>query len=224
MLGLLHLLTLAVEDYKHGWREVTRGRLSAMTDMPEPDDVRWLLAYPEAYKPLVERLAAEYDLPSHLIYAIMRQESRYNPRAISGADAVGALQMIPPTAKRVAKEMGVEYNARTFPRPDVGFRYSAFYIAKHRDLWNGQLIPTAASYNGGPTPIARWIRQQKGATLPFLIEEFAYNESRIYCRKVAEHTLRYLYLYEDDPEARGRWLDALFPVHVDDQIPEDVGY
>ncbi|MEO1270723.1 MAG: transglycosylase SLT domain-containing protein [Myxococcota bacterium] len=223
-LAFVRFMGHQVEDYKRGWRKVTRGRLSAMTQMPDPSDVRWLLAYPRAYAPLVERLAQEFDLPSHLVYAIMRQESRYNPRAISGADAVGALQMIPQTARRVADEMGVTYDPVTFPRPDVGFRYSVFYIDKHRDLWNGQLVPTAASYNGGPTPIARWIRQQKGATLPFLIEEFAYNESRIYCRKVAEHTLRYLYLYENDPVARGRWLDALFPVQVDDQIPDDVGY
>lgn len=215
-----------VEDYMHGWRSVTNGKLAAMTDMPEPQELRWLLAYPQAYRPLIERFARKYDLPEHLVYAIMRQESRYRPWQISSADALGALQMIPKTAKRVAEDMGTTFNVRLFFRPEVGFEYSFFYIRSHYDTWQQQLVPTAASYNGGPEPIGRWMRQSREvkAPLSFMIEEFAYNESRIYCRKVAEHMLRYLYLYEPDPERRGRYLDELFPVEVDYNIPDDVGY
>jgi hypothetical protein len=72
--------------------------------------------------------------------------------------------------------------------------------------------------------VARWLRDNPEAPLAFLVEEFPYNESRNYSRKVSEHFLRYLYLYERDPAVRGRWLDALFPVVVDRDIPGDVGY
>ncbi len=106
----------------------------------------------------------------------------------------------------------------------MGFEYTFHYIRQHLDTWRGQLVPTAASYNGGPTPIGRWIRAQAGKPMAFVIEEFAYNESRIYARKVSEHMLRYLYLYEDDEAARGAALDALFPVAFDAAIAEDVGY
>jgi soluble lytic murein transglycosylase-like protein len=85
-------------------------------------------------------------------------------------------------------------------------------------------VPTAAAYNSGPQIVAYWFRQNPDASFPWLIEEFAYNEGRNYCRKVAEHMVRYLYLYEDDAERRGEILDKLFPVSRDIEIPEEVGY
>lgn len=220
----IHFMGHQVDDHKYGWQKVSGGRISAMTNLPDPTDARWLLAYPRAWAPLVERLSESYELPSHFVYAVMRQESRYNPAAVSHTDAVGALQMIPQTARLVAADMGIEYDPRTFPRPEVSFNYSFFYMRKLADVFQGQLVLAAAAYNGGPRPIARWMRETPDVPLARLVEEFAYNESRNYCRKVAEHTLRYLFLYEADPEARGRWLDALFPTEVNYTIPEDVGY
>lgn len=211
-----------VEDYHRAWQ--LSGEHLSQPGTPDATDVAWSLAYPRAWGPLVERLAMEHGVPATLVFAIMRQESRYRPWQISGADAVGALQMIPQTARRVAQDLGVAFDLRTFTRPEEGFRYSFHYIRRHLDTWKGQLVPTAASYNGGPEPIARWIHQNRGEPMAFLIEEFAYNESRIYCRKVAEHMLRYLYLYEDDPAVRGPLLDALFPVEFDYDIPDDIGY
>ena len=212
-----------VEDFQHGWR-VSTGRISRQEGLPDPADPDSHLAYPEAYRPLVERLAAEYGLSPHYVYAIMRQESRYNPAAVSWADAVGALQMIRPTARRVAADLGVTYDPATFPQPKVSFRYSAYYMGRHAGLFHGQLIPAAAAYNGGPEPVARWVRKSGAQGLDRLIEEFEYNESRIYCRQVASHMLRYLYLYERDPDRRARDLDALFPVTINTDLPADVGY
>jgi soluble lytic murein transglycosylase len=95
MLDFVRFIGHQVEDYQRGWALVTGGKLNALSGMPDPADVRWLLAYPEAYRPLVQRLAADVGLPPGFIYSVMRQESRYNPAAVSNADAVGALQMIP---------------------------------------------------------------------------------------------------------------------------------
>jgi soluble lytic murein transglycosylase len=218
-LAFMYFMGDQVEDYRRGWEEVSGGVLAAMSGMPDPDDVRWVLAYPRAYAPLVEHLGREFDIPGHFVYAIMRQESRYSPAAVSATDAVGALQMIPPTAKRIAADMGLTYDQETFPRPQVGFRYSLFYMRKLASIFQDQWVLTAASYNGGPKPIARWLRQHPDAALPFLVEEFAYNESRTYCRKVAEHMLRYLYLYEPDPAQRAKWLDLMFPTEVNATLP-----
>ncbi len=213
-----------VEDFKHGWQTVSNGQLAAMTDMPRAGDVRWLLGYPEAYAPLVERLGARFGVYPRFVYAVMRQESRYNPAAISHTDAVGALQMIPPTAERVALELGTAYDERTFWRPPVGFPFSFKYLANHLALWRGNLVLTAASYNAGPAPVARWLAENPGQPLAFVVEEISYSEARNYSRKVAEHLLRYLYLYEPDAKVRGQVLDALFPVALNVPVPADPGY
>jgi soluble lytic murein transglycosylase len=154
----------------------------------------------------------------------MRQESRYNPGQISGTNAMGALQMQPETARRIASELGIDFNLATFHRPEVGFRYSGFYMRKLSDTFSGLIVPTASAYNTGPGPIARWFHKNPDATFPWLIEEFEYNEGRAYGRKVAEHMLRYLYLYEPDAVKRGALLDRTFPLDRAITIPDQVGY
>jgi soluble lytic murein transglycosylase len=191
---------------------------------PRGADLRWSLAYPEAYRPLVERLATQQKLPSAFVYGIMRAESAYIPTAVSHAEAVGALQMIRPTARLVAQDIGTTYDPVTFWQPKIAFPYSIYYLKKHRQTWNGAFIPTAASYNAGPKPVAKWMKLYKDAKLPFLVEEFVYREARNYARKVAGYVLRYLYLYEKDSVSRGRILNDLFPVKVNYSIQQNVGY
>ena len=82
----------------------------------------------------------------------------------------------------------------------------------------------AGSYNSGPQVIARWFRRNPDASFPWLIEEFEYNEGRSYARKVTEHMVRYVYLYEKDEARRAQLLDQMFPVSRAVELPEDVGY
>jgi len=220
----VHSLGWFVGDYNEMWERVTGGSISALPGLPDPKALKSVMAYPRAYEHIVEHVADEFGLPPYLLWSIMRQESRYKPGAVSYTDAVGALQMIPKTARKVARDLGVVYDVRTFFRPEIGFRFSGFYMRKLLDTFSGLFVPMAASYNSGPEVVAKWFRQNPDATFPWLIEEFAYNEGRAYCRKVAEHMLRYLYLYEADPKVRGRILDAMFPLSRDIDIPDDVGY
>ncbi len=213
-----------VGDYNRMWRAATDGSISAMAELPASDSLKAVMAYPRAYRTVVLEVADEFDLSEHLMYAIMRQESRYEPGQVSHTNAVGALQMIPSTARKVADDLGVEYRPREFHRPSVGFRFSGFYMRKLLDLFEGNLVPMAAAYNSGPAPVVEWFGENPDASFPWLIEEFAYNEGRNYCRKVAEHLLRYLYLYNDDESTRRELLRQLFPQSRDITFPDDIGY
>lgn len=219
-----HALGHYIEDFHPMWVAATGGTISADPRPPQPGTLRAEMAYPRAYKSVVERVSAEFDLAPELMWSIMRQESRYRPAQISYTDAVGALQMIPKTARKVAQDLGITYNPRTFPQPSVGFRYSGFYLHKLLTTFDGLIVPTAASYNSGPQIVAHWFRQNPDASFAWLIEEFAYNEGRNYARKVAEHMLRYLYIYEPNPQRRGRILEQLFPTSRAIQLPDEVGY
>ena len=222
--SFVQLMSHRVEDYKHSWKTVSGGRLSAMMPMPTRPGVEWATLYPLAYGSLVSSRSPEFSIPPWFVYAIMRQESRYHPAMISSMDAIGALQMIPQTAILVGEDMGTPYDAKTFPDPRVGFPFTFRYMQMHDELWKGQWALTAASYNAGPAPIRRWLRENPGVGQEFLVEEFSYSEARAYTRRVAEHMTRYLYLYVSDPEERGRLLDGLFPVTVNHDISEDVGF
>ena len=87
-------------------------------------------------------------------------------------DAIGALQMIPQTAILVGEDLGTPYDAKTFPDPRVGFPFTFRYMQMHDVLWKGQWALTAASYNAGPAPIRRWLRENPGVGQEFLVEEF----------------------------------------------------
>lgn len=213
-----------VQDHKTGWRLATGGSFSKKTGMPDAADPEWLLAYPQAYRPLIERLGRKYRVDPNFTYGIMRHESAFKPSAVSHADAVGALQMIKPTAKLCAKDLNRKLDWRDFAKPRVGFEYSLFYLGKHRRIWGGALIPTAASYNAGPEPVARWLKAHQGKPLAFVVEEYVYKEARNYARRVAEHALRYLYLYQPDERLRADTLDSLYPAGGQRPPPAEVGY
>ncbi len=203
--------THLVESYHDAWKD-TSGSVRALSGTwPSRGNVRHKMAYPQPFGPLVESLSIQYGLPRFFIYGIMLQESRFRPWQVSSADAIGALQMIPKTARPIANVLDVEYHPETFFNPRVGFPYSAYYMKMHYEKWGHNLTFTAGSYNGGPHRIGPWAIRDKGKTIDFIVDEFSFDESRHYARKVAEHTLRFAYLYARNTT---EWMDVvhkLFP-------------
>lgn len=213
--------TSLVEYYYDAWEDAS-GSVRAMSKIyPDRNSARQQMAFPRAFRPLVEGLEQRFGVPAVFIYAIMLQESRFRPWQVSSADAIGALQMIPKTARVLATELGEEYHPDQFFDPKVGFPYSALYMQKHLAMWHNNLTLTAGSYNGGPHRVGPWMLRDKGAGLDFLIEEFSFDESRHYARKVAEHCLRYTYLYEQSAQGQAKILEMLFPRTVNYDIPTD---
>lgn len=214
----IHALGWFVEDFNSMWR-ASAGSISAMPRFPVKSKRNMVMAYPRAYKDVVQDVSEEFSISDYFMWSIMRQESRYKPSAISYTDAVGALQMIPKTARLVAPNIGTEYKLHTFSDPKVGFRFSAYYLRKILDYFDGLYVPGAAAYNTGPAVISRWFHKNDKLEFASLIEEFEYNEGRGYCRKVTEHMLRYIYLYEADDEKRKKLLDKMFPTSRDIEVP-----
>ena len=210
----------AVDDHKHGWAQATGRHLSGLMALPPRADERWALGYPKAYEAIVEHGSPAREIPPIFVYSIMRQESRYHPSMISAMDAIGALQMIPQTAILVGEALGQPYDPVTFADPRVGFPFSFFYMGEHAKLWRRQWALVAGSYNAGPAPVIRWVEENPGASLAWLVEEFSYNEARAYTRKVSEHLLRYLWLYVPEASDRAPILDQLFPLKVLPPDPE----
>lgn len=219
-----HYATHLVEAYHDAWKD-NSGSIRALSDIwPERDNPAHAMAYPQPFAPLVESLAQDWNIPHYFVYGIMLQESRFRTWQVSSADAIGALQMIPKTARPIAKTLGFEYHPDTFFDPRVGFPYSVYYMHMHDVKWGHNLTFTAGSYNGGPHRIGPWAIRDKGKTIDFIVDEFSFDESRHYARKVAEHTLRFAYLYVRNPEQWREITRRLFPNPVPDiEAVEDWG-
>ena len=220
------LLTVydAIEDY-HDLFERGQGEFARdLGQVPTPANaLYWRLFYPEAHRSLARIAAARFDLPEHWVYSIMRQESRYQPRQISYTAALGIMQMIPKTAKIVGRAIGVPFQIETFFQPGRNVLFCTYYLAELLRDFKGQVVFASAAYNAGAPAIKRFLARHRGLPLDEMVEHISYNESRNYCRKVAEHLIRYAYLHLP-PAERAKLYGMIFPDKVDYDVGTAVDY
>jgi soluble lytic murein transglycosylase len=214
----------ATEDYNASYQRGTKDFAKAVDGIPAKDTAAmWRVAYPRAHRSLIRVLGRRFDLPELWAYAIMRQESRYSPRQVSHTAALGIMQMIPKTAKLVGKVLGVPFEVETFFEPGRNLLFCTWYLSALLKDFKGQIVFASAAYNGGAPAIKRFLAAHRGLPPDEMVEEIPYNESRNYCRKVAEHLIRYAYLHL--PAAKRKALyTRIFPDKVDYDIGNAVEY
>jgi soluble lytic murein transglycosylase len=157
--------------------------------------VWWEHAYPQAYREYVERYRELGGSPEYYLQSIMRKESGFDPHIVSYADARGLLQMIPPTTRRVARELDIPYTTDLLYQPESNIRVGAWYIGRLLSKFKGQIPLGAGSYNSGPRPVMRWIDKNGDRPIDELVELVSYRQTREYMKKVTETYARYVYLY-----------------------------
>lgn len=129
-----------------------------------------------------------------LAYAIARQESAFNPGAVSAANARGLLQLLPGTAKTVAKRNGLPFSADRLTA-DAGYNATlgAHYLGEQIDSFNGSYILTFVAYNAGPKRVPEWIARYgdpRGKPIDEVvdwIERIPFTETRNYVQRVMEN-------------------------------------
>jgi soluble lytic murein transglycosylase len=152
---------------------------------------KWRLAYPLAFEGLVRKAASRFGLPPELLFGIMREESAFNPRQISRAQAVGLVQLLVPTGKRFARGMGVEVTKKTLKKPEInipiGARFLAYLLASF-----GRRKPLAvAGYNAGEHRIVRWVKRHRKLEVDELVELIPFDQTRRYTKRVLSSVFAY---------------------------------
>jgi soluble lytic murein transglycosylase len=169
----------------------------------------WELAYPKAFAETVLTQAKLQGTNPHITLALMREESRYKPDVSSPADAFGLLQLILPTAKRVAASMGKPVPSMgDLYQPDVNIALGTAYIRSLLDAYKNNFFLAFAGYNGGPKNVNRWLGERSGLDLDEFVENIPYSETRNYVKKVTTSLLRYQYLYQPDTAVSTPFLTA----------------
>ena len=167
------------------------------------------LLYPQPFDRQVRAAAQLSELPTELIYSVMRQESLYRVDAVSSAGARGLLQMVPDTARRTARAF-----KRPRPTPDdlfdpnVAVVLGAAHLRELVDRFGGQTIVALAAYNAGPNAAARWIPQQP-VEADVWIENIPYNETRTYVQRIVWHNLVFRWLKSGEPQKADGWLSPV---------------
>lgn len=150
------------------------------------------LLFPRPYVDLVDAASKRSGVPSEMLYAIMRQESAFNPRARSPADAYGLTQLLPSVAAQIARDENIKYAGfQDLYEPETSIPLGAFelkrLLKRHREQW----IPSVAGYNASEAAVRGWVKARyKGDVLEF-IEEIPYEETRAYVKLVMRNQVFY---------------------------------
>jgi soluble lytic murein transglycosylase len=163
------------------------------------------LRFPTPYREVVQDYASQLDLDEAWIYGLVRQESRFAHTARSTAGASGLMQLMPSTARWVAKRLGLSgHHAKLTATADSNIVLGTYYLRQMMDSLDNQMVLASAGYNAGPRRAREWIagRPLEGAVY---IETIPFAETREYVKRVMNNTLYYArLLHQAGPGLRER--------------------
>jgi soluble lytic murein transglycosylase len=165
------------------------------------------LRFPLAHRDEITDQAKDHGIDTAWIYAIMRQESAFMSDARSSAGARGLMQLMPRTAKQVARELKQSpVKLEDLYQPEVNIKLGAGYLNKvYRQLQESPVLATAA-YNAGPHRVLSWLPKQSQAS-DIWIETVPFKETREYLKRVFAYTVIYSYRLGDMPiKLPDQWL------------------
>jgi soluble lytic murein transglycosylase len=139
--------------------------------------------YPTPHRDALTAAARQWNLDEALVYGIIRQESRFMPQARSRVGALGLMQLMPSTARWVARQMPVQpFNVSMLVQPEVNVQMGSYYFKRVQEDLGHSLLATAA-YNAGPGRARRW-RDERPIEGAIYAETIPFNETRDYVKQV----------------------------------------
>jgi len=165
-------------------------------DVPEIPRAYWEALFPKAYWSDLKRYSAENDLDPFLVASLIRQESEFNPIAVSRANAVGLMQLLPSTGKKVAKDLNVKhFNPSELYLPGRNLQLGTRYFKSMVDQFGGQFEYALAAYNAGSDRVNDWLGQSKYRDVPEFVESIPFTETREYVQAIMRNANVYRQLY-----------------------------
>ena len=172
---------------RHGWHfEAIRG--AARAGALDRLDLR----FPLAWTAEAAAAAADHRIDTAWVLATIRMESAFRPRARSSAGALGLMQIMPATGRRIARPAGVRHRGnRTLLDPRQNIRLGTYYLRHLLDRMHGNPALASASYNAGPHRTERWLAAGEGLEPELWVEFVPYTETRQYVKRVMEYRIVY---------------------------------
>ena len=154
------------------------------------------IVYPNRYPELIAQNLAGTNVDPNLIRGLIRQESFFEPDALSGAGAVGLMQVLPGTARSQAEKYGEKgFKAESLKDPAVNIRYGVRYFLERHEEYGGNLALTLASYNAGRVKIGVWREFLGSLDQELFVEFIPYTETRDYVKRILGNQAMYGMLY-----------------------------
>ena len=170
------------------------------------------LAYPLAFREAIARVAKSSSIPPDLLQALMREESALDPRALSSTGALGLTQVMPATARMLARKLKIKgYQTASLYDPEINIRIGGAYLGELYARFQHPAL-ALASYNAGPGAVSGWMKARGTLQLDAWVEEIPLDETRGYVKRCLRSFAAYQFLYSNGRmPALGQTLAALTP-------------
>jgi len=163
-------------------------------DLPRP---YWEALFPKAYWTDLQKYSLVNGLDPFLVASLIRQESEFNAGAISRANAVGLMQLLPKTGRTVAKQVKLKgYRPPQLYDPSVNLQLGTRYFKDMVDKYNGQFEYALAAYNAGTDRVADWLGDGHYRDPQEFVESIPFTETREYVQAILRNANVYRKLYE----------------------------
>lgn len=149
------------------------------------------LSHPMPHQSQVVRYSRQVNIDPAWAYGIMRQESRFVSSARSGVGASGLMQIMPDTARYIARNLGESYSASNANSGDTNIRYGTWYMSDIMGKLNYQPVLATAGYNAGPNKAKRWQPVYGSLAADQYVDTIAYPETKNYVKRVMENATIY---------------------------------
>ena len=151
------------------------------------------LLYPRPYREIVSEFARRFGTEENLAWAVMRQESGFDPEALSWVGATGLMQLMPATAEDEARRLGV--NAGDLTDPEKNLLLGVSHLSRLLERFK-RIDWAVAAYNAGSGSVGRWTKGDLKEVPPDeWIEDIPYDETRDYVKKVLANLYTYRQMY-----------------------------
>ena len=177
-----------------------------------------VLRFPLAHKEQVDKHAASNELDSGHVFAVIRQESAFNPDAYSSAGARGLMQLMPRTGRITARKYSIPLaGLHKLYEADKNISIGTAYLSQVMDDYDRNIVLASAAYNAGPHRVKRWLPEEKPQEAGRWVANVPFDETRKYIQRV----LAYAAIYDWRMERPITTLDEHMPdIHPNDYYAE----
>lgn len=163
----------------------------------------WRLAFPFPYRNDIERFAKTYDLDPYLVASLIRQESEFDPRAVSSAGAIGLMQVMPSTGREISRRLRtVRSTTSRLKQPQYNLRLGTYYLQRLLNAQKGSVEETLAGYNAGASRVVKWREWGEFREPNEFVETIPFAQTRNYVQIIVRNRDIYRWLYSSPSPAR----------------------
>ena len=173
---------------------------AASAPIPSIPLVYWRLLFPEPWWNTIETESAKNNLDPYLVASLIRQESEFNPSAVSYANAYGLMQLLPRVGQRMAREEGIaHFRGYQLLDPTMNIRLGTRYLRQMLDRFGGVEAYALAAYNAGDNRVVDWLNAGPYSGIDEFVESIPFSETRGYVEAILRNREMYREIDASDP-------------------------